>query len=165
MQSISNTESIALHTNLNGSSVTQRARHRLSEDNSEIKSLQTGHQDPTREQDEEESDHVKRAWKRPHLPGTRTLFTKNHQIKARSSIDVFAKTNKQTRGRIKNYNCFRCGSTYHRHLQCSTPITHPGGDQPIRKIRQVLAGTGRSWRIMQWIHRQSSGKGSKCCRR
>ena len=41
--------------------------HRLTENNLEIKSLQTSHQCSTREQDEEETDHVERAWKRPHL--------------------------------------------------------------------------------------------------
>ena len=42
-------------------------------------------------------------------------------INPRSSIDVFPEANKQTRGRTKNYDCFRCGSSYHRHDQENTP--------------------------------------------
>ena len=153
MQSSSNTESIGLQRSLNDSSVSQGAFQILSEDNSE-----TCSQDSTQEQDEEETDNVERAYKRPRLPGTRALFTKHHHFNSRSSFDVFAEANKQARGRIKNYNYFRCGSLYHRHSKCSTSITHPAVINRSGKYAKFLrkfdeaeeqASQREGWQILQ----------------
>ena len=120
MQSALSTESIVLHTNLNG-----RSQHRIDCLKTTWRS-HPSHSNSTRKQDEEETDLAELSWKRPYLPETRALFIKHDQINSRLIVDVFADENKQTRGRTKNYDCFICRSSCHRHIQCSITITHPG---------------------------------------
>ena len=89
---------------------------------------------------------------------SRALFTKLHQI---NNDDIRVESNAPTCVRSKNFVCFRCGLSFHRHLQRLTPDTYSGvisRKGRCAELSRVLDKTGRSVRKYARLASVAEGK-------